>query len=101
METQHSGGKNLIYEALKARCEADRMEALATLDVYMSNPVGIGEHPQIVNECMVYLDKLSSAEGRLTELENQYGITKVDGSKLNLEELAIKMDNFLTTITGE
>lgn len=65
--------KPRIYEALLARCEADRIEALATLDVYMSNPVGIGEHPQIVEEAMKQLDKLAAAEGRISELKKQYG----------------------------
>jgi hypothetical protein len=65
--------KTRIYEALVARCKADRIEALATLDVYMSNPVGIGEHPQIVEEAMNQLDKLATAEGKLIELKKQYG----------------------------
>ena len=65
--------KPRIYEALLARCEADRIEALATLDVYMSNPVGIGEHPQIVEEAMKQLDKLAAAEGKIIELKKQYG----------------------------
>jgi len=65
--------KPRIYEALLARCKADRIEALATLDVYMSNPVGIGEHPQIVEEAMKQLDKLVAAESKLIELEKQYG----------------------------
>ena len=65
--------KPRIYAALLARCKADRIEALATLDVYMSNPVGIGEHPQIVEEAMKQLEKLATAEGKLIELEKQYG----------------------------
>ena len=39
----------------------------------MSNPVGIGEHPQIVEEAMKQLDKLATAEGKLIELKKQYG----------------------------
>ncbi len=62
-----------IYEALLAKCKAERLEALATLDVYMSNPVGIGEHPQIVEEAMKQLDKLATAEGKIIELQKQYG----------------------------
>ena len=65
--------KTRIYEALVARCKADRIEALATLDVYMSHPVGIGEHPQLVEEAMKQLDKLATAEGKLIELKKQYG----------------------------
>jgi hypothetical protein len=49
------------------------MEALATLDVYMSNPVGIGEHPQIIEEAMKQLDNLATAEGKIIELKKQYG----------------------------
>ena len=71
--------KPRIYEALLARCEADRIEALATLDVYMSNPVGIGEHPQIVEEAMKQLDKLATAEGKLVELKAQYGASDTSG----------------------
>ena len=39
----------------------------------MSNPVGIGEHPQIVEEAMKQLDKLATAEGKIIELQKQYG----------------------------
>tara|TARA_Y100001938_G_C7787281_1_gene280817 strand:- start:49 stop:342 length:294 start_codon:yes stop_codon:yes gene_type:complete len=91
-----------IYEALLASCKAERLEALATLDVYMSNPVGIGEHPQIVEEAMKQLDKLAAAEGKIVELEKQYGgVKREDGSKVDLEELSLRMDNFLKTVTGE
>jgi len=71
--------KTRIYEALLARCKADRIEALATLDVYMSNPVGIGEHPQIVEEAMKQLDKLATAEGKIIELKKQYGFDEDEG----------------------
>ena len=78
LEKAHTKKENImentrIYEALLARCEADRIEALATLDIYMSNPVGIGEHPQIVEEAMKQLDKLATAEGKIIELKKQYG----------------------------
>jgi len=89
-----------IYEALLARCQADRIEAIATLDVYMSNPVGIGEHPQIVEEAMKQLDNLATAEGKIEELTKQYGGGTINNS-MNMQELANKMDHFLKTVTGE
>jgi predicted nucleotidyltransferase len=61
-----------IYEALLARCNANRLEALATLDVYMSNPVGIGEHSQIVEEAMKQLEKWAHAEGLMKSLKEMY-----------------------------
>jgi hypothetical protein len=64
---------SLKIEALKSKYIAQRLEALATLEVYMKNSVGIGEHPQIIEE----MDKLvkSIAEANdcletLNELEN-------------------------------
>jgi len=64
---------SLKIEALKAKYTAQRLEALATLEVYIKNSVGIGEHPQIIEE----MDKLvkSIAEANdcletLNELEN-------------------------------
>ena len=41
---------NALYEALKAQFVAQKMKAIATLTVYLTNPVGIGEHPQIIDE---------------------------------------------------
>jgi len=93
---------NKIYEALLARCEADRLEALATLDVYISNPAGIGEHPQIVSEAMTALDNLTRAKGKLTELKKQYGnqkLTTPNNSNLDLESIVRKMDEFLKIVT--
>jgi hypothetical protein len=95
-------GNTKIYEALLARCQAERIEALATLDVYMSNPVGIGEHPQIIEESMKQLDKLANAEGKLTELKKQYGNqnkTVGEESDMDLASLARKMDDFLKIVT--
>jgi hypothetical protein len=93
---------NKIYKALLARCEADRMEALATLDVYITNPTGIGEHPQIVSEAMTALDNLTRAKGKLTELKQQYGNHTTSSQikeDLDLESLARKMDDFLKIVT--
>jgi uncharacterized protein YeeX (DUF496 family) len=64
---------SLKIDALRAKYNAQRLEALATLEVYIKNSVGIGEHPQIIEE----MDKLvkSIAEANdcletLNELEN-------------------------------
>lgn len=45
---------NLKIKALRAKYEAQKLEALATLEVYMTNSCGIGEHPQVIEE----MDKL-------------------------------------------
>ncbi len=88
-----------IYEALLARCEADRIEAIATLDVYMSNPVGIGEHPQIVEEAMKQLDKLATAEGKIIELRKQYDSSSGEVGVSEIKQLSKKIDKFINQLT--
>lgn len=58
----------LKLKALKARYEAQRLEALATLEVYMENSAGIGEHPQIIDEIDTLVRKVDEAEGLLKTL---------------------------------
>jgi hypothetical protein len=52
---------NLFYNALLKEAESKKAEALAVLHTYMNNSVGIGEHPQMVEEATKYLDQLASA----------------------------------------
>ena len=39
-----------MLEALKKRYEAQVAESVATINIYLKNPVGIGEHPQHLDE---------------------------------------------------
>jgi hypothetical protein len=61
--------KNLMYRALRAQCEAEIAESEFTLNNYMFNSVGIGEHPQQVNESMIALEKLASGKDKLDNLD--------------------------------
>lgn len=62
----------LLLVALKAKYEAERAEALATLEVYFQNPVGIGEHPQHLEEMAKFVEKLTNAEDCLETLETHF-----------------------------
>ena len=65
-------GEQMI-EALKAKYEADYKEAEVTVKVYCNNPVGIGEHPQHLEEMDKLVEKMSSAKDKLeiiNRLEN-------------------------------
>lgn len=64
--------QELIFRALRNRFEAERDEALATLEVYFTNPAGIGEHPQIIDEMAKLINKLTSAEDNLSCLTRTY-----------------------------
>ena len=60
-----------LHRALLSRYEAERDEALATLEVYYTNPTGIGEHPQMLEEMAKQVEKLGNAEDCLNVL-NKY-----------------------------
>lgn len=62
----------LLYNALKSKYEAQKAEALATLDVYYKNAAGIGEHPQIVEEMAKQLESLANAEDCLESLKRNF-----------------------------
>ena len=64
---------SLIFEALLSRVDADIMECVATLNIYFTNSVGIGEHPQQIEEMNTLLEKLSSAEDKKQNLLKHFG----------------------------
>jgi len=63
---------NLMYRALVAKYEAELLEAKATLNVYFNNSVGIGEHPQQVEEMDTMVDLLATAEDKLAALKDNF-----------------------------
>jgi len=59
----------LKYDALIKKCEAEIAEAKAVLEVYFSNAVGVGEHPQIIDEMNRQVGNLADAQGRLYAIQ--------------------------------
>lgn len=62
---------NLLVKALNDHYAAQISEAIATLNVYLNNSVGIGEHSDILAELKKYVDMLDDADGKLAIL-NKY-----------------------------
>ena len=58
-----------ILDALRARYEADIAEASATVNIYLTNSVGIGEHPQHLEEVNKQIDKIAQAKEKIDVLE--------------------------------
>ena len=54
-----------MLEALKKRYEAQVAESIATINIYMKSSVGIGEHPQHLDEIDKLLQKIVDAEEKL------------------------------------
>ena len=58
-----------ILTALEDRYNAQISEADATLQIYLENSVGIGEHPQHIDEVDKLIDKIAQAEEKLKILK--------------------------------
>tara|TARA_R110000772_G_C12974464_1_gene405061 strand:+ start:188 stop:394 length:207 start_codon:yes stop_codon:yes gene_type:complete len=61
--------KDLILQALEDKYNAQISEAEATLKIYYTNPVGIGEHPQHIEECDKLIEKIAEADDKLEVLK--------------------------------
>ena len=62
--------KRAILQALQDRYNAQISEADATLKIYLENSVGIGEHPQHIEEIDKQLQKIAEADEKLKALED-------------------------------
>ena len=62
--------KDKIINALRKKYEADMEAALTTVDIYLTNSVGIGEHPQHIDELDKQLQIIVDAEEKLNILED-------------------------------
>lgn len=62
----------MFLEALRSKYQAEVLEALSTLEVYFKVPVGIGEHSDLLAEHDKWVQKLSSAKGKLATLEEHF-----------------------------
>ena len=61
--------REAILTALEDRYNAQISEADATLKIYLENSVGIGEHPQHIDEVDKLIEKIATAEEKLTVLQ--------------------------------
>ena len=70
--------RRAILDALRARYEAEIAEADATAGIYLDNSVGIGKHPQHIEEVNKQVEKIAAAKeklGVLDEFEPKRGET--------------------------
>lgn len=56
---------NQMYKALVAHFQAQREEALAVIFLYLSQPVGVADHSNILKDLVEWTKKLSDAEEQL------------------------------------
>lgn len=58
-----------MYEALITKYKAEMLESEASLLVYFDHSVGIGEHPQHIEEMDKLVEKIANAKDKLETLE--------------------------------
>ena len=61
--------RRAILNTLRAKYEAEIAEADATANIYLDNSVGIGEHPQHIEEVDKQIKKIASAKEKLNILD--------------------------------
>lgn len=61
--------KRAIIDALEAQYEADIAKADATCHIYFNNSVGIGEHPQHIEEVDKQIQKIAEAKEKIEILK--------------------------------
>ena len=64
--------KKQIVQALKRKYSADFKMHKANLDIYLNNPVGIGEHPQHFEEMDKLVESMTAARDKLEVLNDEY-----------------------------
>ena len=62
--------KRALLDALQARYEAEIAEADATINIYLTNSVGIGEHPQFIDEIDKQVQRIADAQEKIEVLKS-------------------------------
>ena len=65
--------RNTLLDALRDKYEADISAAHATIKIYLENPVGIGEHPQHIDELDKLFQKIADAQEKLEAIKDYRG----------------------------
>ena len=64
--------EKLLREALIIKYEGEIAEAKANISVYLKNPVGIGEHPDVIAAMDSQIEKKAHAEEKLLCVKNHF-----------------------------
>ena len=77
--------RRAILDALESRYQAEIAEADATIQIYLTNSVGIGEHPQHLEEIDKLLQQIVDAKEKIKETKNTNGASPVSAKNLDPE----------------
>lgn len=60
--------REIIINALRLKYKGIMAEAQANIEIYLENPAGIGEHPEVLAAIDSELHKLAEARDKLLEV---------------------------------
>ena len=69
--------RDRLVKAMRKKYEADMESALATIDIYLTNSVGIGEHPQHIQEIDKLLSNYCAAKEKLESLVKHFDDSEI------------------------
>ena len=72
MDTPEVYMREQLIAALKAHAQGEIAMHKANIEVYLRNPVGIGEHPDLTQAMQEELDKIARWEDQLTVLSKYF-----------------------------
>nr|BAR27645.1 hypothetical protein [uncultured Mediterranean phage uvMED]BAR27688.1 hypothetical protein [uncultured Mediterranean phage uvMED] len=64
--------RNEILNALKANATGNIEKARLNIEIYLKNPVGIGEHPDVLAAIQDQLDIIAHEEERIDVLQKYF-----------------------------
>ena len=69
--------RDKLVKAMRKKYEADMETALETIDIYLANSVGIGEHPQHIQEIDKLLSNYCAAKEKLESLVRHFDDSEI------------------------
>jgi hypothetical protein len=71
-QTSDNGSAALIVTALQSHFRARRDEAVANLSIFVNRPAGVGEHHNLLKECVELVRQVSEAEEGLRTVQQLF-----------------------------
>lgn len=65
-----------IFKALISKLEGEIEVAKANALVYLNNPAGIGEHPDVVEAVETQIEKIAEAEDKIEAIEKHFSFNQ-------------------------
>jgi len=64
--------KEQILKALRLKYQGTIEEAKTNIEIYFTSPVGIGEHPEILQAIDTQMEKIAEAEDKIVVIDNHF-----------------------------